>query len=235
MFWQTSRSRSLRRAHDLKNRWYQLNAHRRLVVALIACVGTGLVLAGLPVSLRIAIAWDAGVGVFLFLTWWVVEYCPKEEVRETVLSNDQGRTGVLLLVVLAIAASVAAIFFLLERPKGDGGPPALQVTFAVLTIVCSWLLTHVMYALHYAHRYYRDDPATPEKDATGGLEFPGTEEPDYWDFLYFSFVVGMTCQVSDVQVKSSAMRELVLWHGVLSFAFNTIILAFSINIVAGLI
>jgi uncharacterized membrane protein len=92
-----------------------------------------------------------------------------------------------------------------------------------------------MFALHYAHRYYRDDPETPEADATGGLKFPGDAPPHYWDFLYFSFVIGMTSQVSDVQVTSRPMRRLVLGHGILSFAFYTIVLALSINIVAGLI
>ena len=86
-----------------------------------------------------------------------------------------------------------------------------------------------------AHRFYRDDPATRENDATGGLTFPGAGAPHYWDFLYFSFVIGMTCQVSDVQVTSRPMRALVLWHGLLAFVFNTIVLALSINIVAGLI
>ncbi len=156
-------------------------------------------------------------------------------MRETVLANDQGRVGVLAFVLVAIGASVAAIFFLLEKPKDASGPAALQVFFAAATIACSWVLTHVMFALHYAHRYYRDDPRTAEEDATGGLVFPGGADPDYWDFVYFSFVIGMTSQVSDVQVSSRAMRRLVISHGVLSFAFYTIVLALSINIVAGLI
>jgi uncharacterized membrane protein len=157
-------------------------------------------------------------------------------MRQTVLENDQGRVGVLLAVLAAIGASIAAIFFLLEKPRETGGsPPAMHVVLAVATIVCSWLMTHVMFALHYAHRFYRDDPSTAEKDATGGLAFPQTATPDYWDFLYFSFVIGMTSQVSDVQVTSRAMRRLVLWHGVLSFAFYTIVLALSINIVARLL
>lgn len=189
----------------------------------------------LALSLRIAVAWDGGVALFLVLTWWMVARGPAVNMRHTVLRNDQGRAGVLLLVLCAIAASVAAIFFLLKRPGSGGGTPGLEVAAAVLTIICSWLLTHVMFALHYAHRFYRDDPATPESDATGGLSFPGAGAPHYWDFLYFSFVIGMTCQVSDVQVTSRPMRTLVLWHGLLAFAFNTIILALSINIVAAII
>lgn len=185
--------------------------------------------------LRLASSWDAGVVVFLALTWWMARDCPADEMRQTVLANDQGRRAILALVLLAIVASIAAIFFLLQPEAEHGGHPRTEVAVAVLTIVCSWLLTHVMFALHYAHRFYRDNPATKEKDATGGLRFPGDESPHYWDFLYFSFVIGMTSQVSDVQVTSHAMRKLVLLHGVLSFAFYTIVLAISINIVAGLI
>jgi uncharacterized membrane protein len=220
-----------------ERQWYQLNSHRRLLLSLgVAVIVALLVPPDLPFSVRLAASWDAGVLLFLALTWWAVQKCPTELMQETVLANDQGRVGILVLVLLATGASLAAIFFLLQKAKGaDGGPPALQVALAVVTIVCSWFLTHVMFALHYAHRFYRDDPDTPEADATGGLNFPGEEPPHYWDFLYFSFVIGMTSQVSDVQVTSRAMRHLVLWHGILSFAFYTTILALSINIVASLI
>jgi uncharacterized membrane protein len=212
----------------------RLVAHRRLLIALVVAGAVAFALpAILPPSARLAIAWDSAVLAFLALTWWVVQSCPPERMRQTVLANDQGRVAILAFVLLAVGASLAAIFFLVQRAKDtSAGPPVGQVALAVLTIVCSWLLTHVMFALHYAHRFYRDDPRTPEADATGGLGFPGHEAPDYWDFLYFSFVIGMTAQVSDVQVTSRPMRRLVLWHGMLSFAFYTIILALSINIVA---
>ena len=190
----------------------------------------------LRIPVRVAFSWDMGVIAFLAMTWRVVQICPMDQMRETVLANDQGRLGVLFLVLLSTAAALAAIFFLLQKAKGsDASVPAVQVALAVLTIVCSWVLTHVMFALHYAHRFYQDDPETQEDDATGGLRFPGDESPHYWDFLYFSFVIGMTSQVSDVQVTSRPMRHLVLWHAVLSFAFYTVVLALSINIVAGLI
>ena len=95
----------------------------------------------------------------------------------------------------------------------------------------SWLFSSLIYALHYAHMFYGDNKG---KDA-GGVTFPDKKEPDYWDFLYFSFVVGMTCQVSDVQVATRPWRRLVLIHGIVSFLFNTIVLALSINLVAGLL
>lgn len=215
----------------------RFNAHKRLLAAFaIVAACLALLPGSFPDAVRVAMAWDIGVLFFLAFTWWVIEHCPRSEMRQTVLENDQGRVGVLLIVLAAIGASIAAIFFLLEKPKETvGSPPVMHVLLAVLTIVCSWFMTHVMFALHYAHRFYRDDPSTQEKDATGGLAFPRTPAPDYWDFLYFSFVIGMTSQVSDVQVTSHAMRHLVLWHGVLSFAFYTIVLALSINIVAGLL
>ena len=222
-----------RRVAELE--WYRLSAHRRLLLALVVASAAAFLLPAMVLfSVRLAVSWDIGVIVFLALTWWVVQKSPADRMQETVLANDQGRVGILILVLLAIGVSLAAIFFLLQKAKG-GGPPAPQVALAVLTIVCSWFLTHVMFALHYAHRFYRDDPATPEADATGGLNFPGDAPPHYWDFLYFALVIGMTSQVSDVQVTSRPMRYLVLWHGVLSFAFYTVVLALSINIVAGLI
>jgi uncharacterized membrane protein len=223
-------------ARTTEQEWYRLNAHRRLLLSLLVAGAVALLTPDLRIPVRLAFSWDIGVIAFLAMTWRVVQICPADRMQETVLANDQGRVGVLILVLLSVAASVAAIFFLLHKAgESDAGPPLVEVALAVLTIVCSWVLTHVMFALHYAHRFYRDDPGTPEKDATGGLRFPGDESPHYWDFLYFSFVIGMTSQVSDVQVTSRAMRHLVLWHGVLSFAFYTIVLALSINIVAGLV
>jgi uncharacterized membrane protein len=215
----------------------RLNAHRRLLLALVvAGAVTFLLPAIVPPSARLAIAWDSAVVAFLMMTWWVVQACPPDQMQQTVLANDQGRVGILVLVLLAVGASLAAIFFLVQKAKDTSvEAPLAQVGLAVLTIACSWFVTHVMFALHYAHRFYRDDPSTPEADATGGLNFPGDTQPHYWDFLYFAFVIGMTSQVSDVQVTSRPMRRLVLWHGVLSFAFYTIVLALSINLVAGVI
>jgi len=212
----------------------RLNSHRRLFLALVTAGALAFLLpAMLPPAARLAVSWDGAVVVFLMTTWWVVQSTQPELMQRTVLANDQGRVAILVFVLLAVAASLAAIFFLIQKAADtDLKPSRAQVAVVVFTIVCSWFLTHVMFALHYAHRFYRDDPATPESDATGGLNFPGGEMPHYWDFIYFAFVIGMTAQVSDVQVTSGPMRRLVLWHGVLSFAFYTLILALSINIFA---
>ena len=102
-------------------------------------------------------------------------------------------------------------------------------------MVSSWFLIHTVFAMHYAHGYYHDEDEGPGFASAGGLEFPNEKEPDFLDFAYFSFVIGMTCQVSDVQVSSQGMRRLALVHGLLSFVFNTVILALSINLASGLL
>ncbi len=201
----------------------------------IAAVAALLAPHDLLLVMRLAAGWDGGVLIFLALTWGAVNQCEREEMQQTVLSQDHGRLGILLLVLLATAASLSTIFFLLQRSKGlEPLEIAGHIALSVLTIVCSWLLTHVMFALHYAHRFYRDDPKTNELDATGGLQFPGNRAPDYWDFLYFSFVIGMTFQVSDVEIASHRIRRMALFHGLLSFTLNTFVVALTINLIAGL-
>jgi uncharacterized membrane protein len=110
-----------------------------------------------------------------------------------------------------------------------------HVAMAITTVVTSWGLIHTMFALRYAHIFYlRNDERTDARGGSG-LKFPGESEPDYLDFAYFSFVLGMTCQVSDVQITSRRIRRLALVHGALAFVFNTAILALSINLVSGLL
>jgi uncharacterized membrane protein len=99
--------------------------------------------------------------------------------------------------------------------------------------LCSWFLIHTMFAIHYAHEYYLR--AVKREDSAGGLQFPSEDAPDYWDFMYFSFVIGMTSQVSDVAIASRHLRRVSLVHGILAFFFNTTILATGINLVAGLV
>lgn len=139
-------------------------------------------------------------------------------------------------MVAAACTSLLAIAFLLKETK-DLSPilVTLHVVLAIVTVVSSWLLIHTMFALHYAHSYYGNDTETNSEDHAGGLDFPEEKQPDYWDFLYFSFVIGMTAQVSDIQVTSQPMRHLALIHSVLSFFFNKVILALSINIIAWLL
>lgn len=158
-----------------------------------------------------------------------------ERMRRNAQHQDESRLAILILVVAAACISLLAIGFMLKHTTGISiGILSLHVALAVLTILGSWLLMHTMFALYYAHYYYRDNSDSSDTTAKS-LDFPSEPQPDYWDFLYFSFVIGMTCQVSDVQIKSRSTRRLALVHGVLTFFFNTVVLALSINIIAGLL
>jgi len=124
---------------------------------------------------------------------------------------------------------------LIPHEKGISTPIlVMHLGISIATIIGSWLLVHTIFTQHYAHVYYQGDKTLEERQSTG-LNFPNELEPDYWDFLYFSFVIGMTSQVSDISVTSRQMRRLSLMHGILSFFFNTTIVAISINIVTGVI
>ncbi len=157
-----------------------------------------------------------------------------EMMRRFARQEDEGRAVILSLITIAACISVVAIGLILQDKGKDNNLVLLHLGLAVVTIVSSWLLVHTIFAQHYAHIYYKAERTLAECKADG-LDFPGEIEPDYWDFLYFSFIIGMTSQVSDINVTSRQMRRLSLIHGILAFFFNTTIVAMMINIVAGLI
>jgi uncharacterized membrane protein len=178
------------------------------------------------------IAWDIGAGLYLVLAWTMMARASVEKMRWRARRQDDGALAVLALTVVAALASLAAI--VLELIGIRSYPPGVQtlhIALAVVTILCSWCLVHTTFALHYAHEFYGDE-ATPGRAC---LQFPGSEQPDYVDFLYFSFVIGTTSQTADVNIASSAMRQFALAHGVIAFFFNTTLLALTVNIAAGLI
>ncbi|RUS99335.1 membrane protein [Dulcicalothrix desertica PCC 7102] len=213
-----------------------LDIRPRLLISIVGAVlvATLLLPSWLHLSTRILCGWNAGVDVFLVSTLWNMFRATPEKMRRYALTEYQGRLTLLLLVTAAASASIFAIGFLLSDTKGLSiSIVVFHVVVSALTIVGSWLLVHTMFALEYAYRYYHDTNITSKQSPC--LDFPNETDPDYWDFLYFSFVIGMTSQVSDVQTTSRLMRRLALLHGIISFFFNTSILAMSINIIAALI
>ena len=143
--------------------------------------------------------------------------------------NGKSKFAMLVLTVASALASIAAIVAELSSTLSGGARQPTQLVLAITTIVLSWAFIHTMFALHYAHEFYDDEGG-------GGLTFPGPdEEPDYWDFMYFSFVIGMTSQVSDVGITSKPIRRTVAAHGVVSFVFNVALLALTVNIAASAI
>ena len=140
----------------------------------------------------------------------------------------------LLIVVSSFASMFTVLFLMISQKSNASSKDNLYLPVAIAAMLLSWLMVHSIYAFHYAHMYYDDDEKEPGKDAYG-LEFPGKNpKPDYLDFAYFSFVIGCTFQVSDVEISSPKIRRVVLFHGLLSFALNTFVVALTINLIAGL-
>jgi len=183
---------------------------------------------------RVLCVWDVVMISFLGLTWRLMFRATPEMMQRSALQEDEGRYTILSLITVTACISLVAVV-LIPHEKGISTPIlVMHLGISIATIIGSWLLVHTIFTQHYAHVYYQGDKTLEERQSTG-LNFPNELEPDYWDFLYFSFVIGMTSQVSDISVTSRQMRRLSLMHGILSFFFNTTILAISINIVAGVI
>ena len=199
---------------------------------------TGLATLALPLPMswqfRGLLGWCVALTVYLSLAWWLCVGFDSDRTRKRAQAQDQP-SGILLLIMLIVtAACVAAIASLLQQSKGlSGMVQAMHVGLAVVALALSWFFIQTIFTFHYAHLYYHEEKRN-EPDGPG-LQFPGGLDPDYFDFFYYSHVVGMTSQVSDVQVTSREMRRLTLVHGVLSFGFNMLIVALSINVVAGLL
>ena len=205
---------------------------QRLIYGFIA--GVASLAAPIPMTwqFRGLLGWCVAVGVYLWLAWWLCVGFDAARTRERAQAQDEP-SGILLLVLLiAAAACVAAIAVLMQQNRDLSGQARLLHLFlCVSALAGSWLFIQTIFTFHYAHRYYHEEQQN-EPDGPG-LLFPGGLEPDYFDFLYYAHVVGMTSQVSDVQVTSREMRRLTLLHSVLSFGFNMLILALSISVVAG--
>jgi uncharacterized membrane protein len=215
----------------------KFDAQLRLILALI---GSGIVFAitigRLGSSLQAIAVWNAFAWTFIFLTWLRIVLSDARTCVQTAKLQDTTRSIIFLFVVLAAVTSLFAVAFLVGGAKGLGKRALTEhLLLAGATIVSSWFLVHTVFTMHYAHAYYRDEDEDPNTSGSGGLEFPNEKEPDFLDFAYFSFVIGMTCQVSDVQISSPGMRRLALVHGLLSFLFNTVILALTVNLASGIL
>lgn len=185
-------------------------------------------------AMRTLCSWDVGAGTYLLLAWLTIAGADSEMTRISTQTLRQSDNTVMWGVLLAAIISAASLAFLFKSAQQESsGWLLLHVGLTFQALGFSWLLIHTRFAFHYAHRYY-NVPST-ETEMGSGLVFPGKHQPDYLDFAYFSLVVGMTSQVSDVAVTTRSMRRLVLMHGVLAFAFNMIVVALSVNIFASLI
>jgi uncharacterized membrane protein len=205
--------------------------HGRLVVSIIAgaAVTFGLFALDLDTATRLLIGWDAGILLYLTLIYSVARRGDIARLRRRATEEDESAVILLLLTFVAAIASLAAIVVEIGGSQDESGLRAgLSVALTMSTIVLSWFFVHTEFALHYAHEFYG-------KGRGRALKFPGTRAPDYWDFLYFSLVIAMTSQVSDVAIAGRTLRGVVSMHGVLSFFLNLGILALTVNMLSNLI
>lgn len=184
-------------------------------------------------AVRAVIAWNIGGAVYLLLTARMMALCDTKRIRERAAIEDDGAIAILVIVLLAIAASFLAISIILLDLKDRPGDKVELLGVAGMTILMSWTVTQFVFAVHYAHEFYA--PPAKNGDARHGLDFPTDEHPDYWDFLYFAVAIGATCATSDTDVRSKTFRRIITLHMIVAFIFNTMVLAMSINIAASLV
>jgi uncharacterized membrane protein len=193
------------------------------IAGVVACLASGL-----GVAQSIVYAFTVAAAAFLgAIAHMFARTGSSESIRTRARTEDPGRrlrlwSGVSVSIVTLVALG-------LELRAGKNGG-LIELGICVAALLLSWLFMNTLFALHYAHQFYGDDARLQRR---GGLEFPGCDDPDYWDFVYFAIVVGMTFQVSDVQVTSRSIRRTVLVHGLVAFVFNMVIIALSVNVVAG--
>lgn len=213
----------------------QLRTRPRLISACVFGVALGALLpAALATTERALLGWNAGVWLYLLLVWINMTRLDQGRLRSVATAQADGAGIVLALAILGTLASLAAVVLELAATKaGQSHLGGLSIALVVATLVGTWLLLPMEFALSYASRYFAD-PA-------GGLEFPlpashagRSHQPNYADFVYFAVTIAATAQTSDVAVTTREMRRFVTLHSVLSFAFNAFVLALAINMVAGL-
>ncbi|MEO6151107.1 MAG: DUF1345 domain-containing protein [Mucilaginibacter sp.] len=219
-----------------KGLFFRLDAHYRLYLSLAIAVAAFFLFKSDSVPATTLVTWIAFAFSVIVLDWVIIFGAHPREIRKIASLEDSSRTIIFLFVLVASVTSFVAIYLLLKSTKGQSETEAAKGVFLAMgAVITSWGLVHTIFAMRYAHLYYDTGNKNHNENTKNGLIFPDEPTPDYLDFVYFSFVVGMTFQVSDVEISSRRIRRLALVHGLISFAFNTAIVALSINVISGLV
>lgn len=211
--------------------WRSFVLRPRLLLGLAAWIAALLLLpSSLPLAVREALAWCCGGLVYLAMAFRIMSGCTLDRIKSRAALQDDSAIVILVLILLAVVSSFLAIAGLLSQAKvASETGKVVYVLIAAATILTSWTVMQVVFTMHYAHAYY-----APE-DASDGLQFPNDKQPDYWDFFYFAVSIGVASQTADVSITSKRMRRLVTLHAIVSFFFNTMVLALTINLAASMI
>ena len=207
-------------------------AQARLLTSAAGAVLAYVLLQSLqPQDIALVGMWDTFAGVLLAISAYTFSHTTPVQLRKVATSEDSNRTVIFLLVLFAACVSLLAVLYLIKIHEGS---KTVIVPVSLLAVGLSWGLVHTTFCYRYAHTYYDNHPAKAGMRA-GGIDFPKDQDPDYWDFAYLAFTIGMTAQVSDTDIESKPIRRMVLTHSLISFFYNTIIIAFTISIVSGVI
>jgi uncharacterized membrane protein len=224
--------------NSIIQKMHHMPAHARLWIGLSAALITFILSGSSIPAVRFVLTWISFSASVLLVLWATIITAEPNEVRQIAKKQDSSRPIIFLFVIVASVASMFAVIILLkDLPHSKPEAHTFHITFTIISVTLSWILIHSIFTFRYAHLFYacRTSEKGIQKELEGGLQFPNDDPPDYLDFAYFSFVIGMTFQVSDIQITSRYMRRLVLLHGLLSFVYSTVIVALSINIISGLI
>lgn len=202
-----------------------------LIMAVIAFIAT--IFLHLGTTVRIMVAWDVFTLSLIGMSWLLFISTTAKEQHEVVMKQDDGLKVIFTIVLTSVCVSLLGTLLLIVKTSESTADKDIRAIVTLLAVALSWILLHTIFTIRYAHLYH-DHNKLKTGTEVGGIDFPGSEQPDYVDFAYFSFVIGMTFQVSDVSVSSRMVRRYVLMHGLISFVFNTIIVALTINTIANI-
>ena len=221
-------------AYKFINFFLEITHFTRFLISLFVAGGAYFLIdGGVPVLFRLMIAWIVFSCVFLILSWIVIFLRKVDQIKKKAVEDDGSTVFVFFMVIISSFTNIFIVLLLMMSKDQTLIENPYFVPLNVAGILLSWTMVHTIYVFHYAHEYYNGTDAENRR-FMGGLDFPSEKNPDYIDFAYFSFVMGSTFQVSDVSITSRKIRRIALVHGVLSFLFNTFIVALTINIIAGL-
>lgn len=231
----------------------RVDAHHKLYLSLVVALVVFVLCYGkMAASTQFILVWIGYAVMQLGLSWATIFIVHPLEMKKISKVQDNNRTLIFMFVLVAALMSLFVVVLLLKSTQHlTGSALTLHILLSIAAVICAWALVHTIFVFRYAHLYYeskgknleggastkKNDTVEKEGDSSKykeGLEFPEEKTPDYLDFTYFSFVIGMTFQVSDVEISSRRIRRLALMHSLVSFAFNTVIVALSINIISGL-
>ena len=208
---------------------------KKLLFCISLSVIVYIILALIKIDLesRIILAWDTFCLSMIVHTWLLFFITTQDDLHEVVEKQDDGLKVIFVIVLIAVCSSLFGTLILLNGKDEPVYDKIFHTIISLSPVVLSWFLLHTTFAIRYAHLHHDHINLKAGSDV-GNIDFPTNEQPDYLDFAYFSFVIGMTFQVSDVQVSSRVIRRFVLMHSIISFVFNTIIVALTINTIASL-